>query len=94
MFIYDNPVWRYTLLAVFFGMFLLMFKMVLLIIVHSEMVERGPDRVLFNGTEYFDPLVVLVSLDGFREDYLHRNITPNLVQFGKIIYIYKTFYTQ
>ena len=75
-------------------MFLLMFKMVLLIIVHSEMVERGPDRVLFNGTEYFDPLVVLVSLDGFREDYLHRNITPNLVQFGKIIYIYKTFYTQ
>ncbi|KAG2218375.1 hypothetical protein INT45_013326 [Circinella minor] len=79
---WDNPIWRYTLLAIFLAMFLIMFKIVLVIIVHSEMIERGPDRVLFNGTEYFDPLVVLVSLDGFQENYLHRNITPNLVQFA------------
>ena len=25
----------------------------------------------------------MISLDGFRADYLNRGITPNLVQFGK-----------
>ncbi|KAI9497765.1 hypothetical protein BDB00DRAFT_590974 [Zychaea mexicana] len=80
---WDNPMWRYPLLAAFFGMFLLMFKVVLIVVLHSEMAERGPDRVLFNGTEYFDPTVILISLDGFREDYLHRNITPHLAYFGK-----------
>ncbi|KAI8145331.1 alkaline-phosphatase-like protein [Fennellomyces sp. T-0311] len=74
--------WRYPLLAVFFGMFLLMFKVVLIIVLHSEIRERGPDRVLFNGTEYFGPTVILISLDGFRNDYLARNVTPNLLHFA------------
>ncbi|OAD69578.1 hypothetical protein PHYBLDRAFT_156134 [Phycomyces blakesleeanus NRRL 1555(-)] len=32
----------------------------------------------FNGTDFFGPTVILISLDGFRSEYLHRNITPNL----------------
>ncbi|KAI8978115.1 alkaline-phosphatase-like protein [Pilobolus umbonatus] len=32
----------------------------------------------FNGTSYFDPTVIYISLDGFRSDYLGRNVTPCL----------------
>lgn len=35
-------------------------------------------RVLSNGTHDFAPTTILISLDGFRADFLHRNITPNL----------------
>lgn len=33
---------------------------------------------LNNGTHDFEPTVILVSLDGFRADYLERGISPNL----------------
>ncbi|KAI9291632.1 Phosphodiest-domain-containing protein [Neoconidiobolus thromboides FSU 785] len=33
---------------------------------------------LNNGTNSYAPTVILISLDGFRADYLNRNITPNL----------------
>ncbi|KAL2037147.1 hypothetical protein N7G274_010143 [Stereocaulon virgatum] len=34
-----------------------------------------------NGTSSFAPTTILVSLDGFRADFLHRGITPTLNQF-------------
>lgn len=33
---------------------------------------------LSNGTSTFAPTTILISLDGFRADFLHRNITPSL----------------
>lgn len=34
-----------------------------------------------NGTSLFAPTTILVSLDGFRADFLYRNLTPTLNQF-------------
>lgn len=45
--------------------------------------ERGAEKLYHNGTEYFAATVILISLDGFRPDYLNRGITRNLRQFGK-----------
>ncbi|KAJ1941090.1 hypothetical protein EC988_006856, partial [Linderina pennispora] len=39
--------------------------------------------LLSNGTHQFKPTLILVSLDGFRPDYLDRGITPNLLEIGK-----------
>ena len=33
---------------------------------------------LNNGTALFAPTTILISLDGFRADFLHRGLTPNL----------------
>lgn len=33
-------------------------------------------RMLSNGTTIFAPTTILISLDGFRADFLHRDITP------------------
>ncbi|MBW0538224.1 hypothetical protein O181_077939 [Austropuccinia psidii MF-1] len=37
------------------------------------------DAPFSNGTHKFKKTVLLISLDGFRADYLNRNLTPNLV---------------
>jgi predicted AlkP superfamily pyrophosphatase or phosphodiesterase len=34
-----------------------------------------------NGTHIFAPTTILISLDGFRADFLNRNLTPTLNQF-------------
>lgn len=34
-----------------------------------------------NGTALFAPTTIIISLDGFRADFLHRNITPRLSAF-------------
>lgn len=36
---------------------------------------------LSNGTSTFAPTTILISLDGFRADFLHRNLTPTLNSF-------------
>ncbi|KAJ1844148.1 hypothetical protein LPJ73_005258, partial [Coemansia sp. RSA 2703] len=41
------------------------------------------DGLLSNGTHMFRPTVILVSIDGFRADYLDRGISPSLVHLGK-----------
>ncbi|KAK4973335.1 hypothetical protein LTR66_011171 [Elasticomyces elasticus] len=56
---------------------------VLLFAAHKA--SRGPDarqtqNRLSNGTSTFAPTTILISLDGFRADFLHRNITPNLAK--------------
>lgn len=38
-------------------------------------------KTLSNGTSTFAPTTILISLDGFRADFLHRNITPSLNAF-------------
>jgi len=37
--------------------------------------------MLSNGTSLFAPTTILISLDGFRADFLYRNLTPTLNQF-------------
>ncbi|KAI9775195.1 MAG: hypothetical protein M1839_001383 [Geoglossum umbratile] len=37
-----------------------------------------PTKVLSNGTSNFHPTTILVSLDGFRADFLNRGLTPTL----------------
>ncbi|KAJ2551867.1 hypothetical protein EV175_003527 [Coemansia sp. RSA 1933] len=46
-------------------------------------VSTGKDTVLSNGTHWFRPTLVVVSLDGFRADYIDRGVTPELVKLGK-----------
>lgn len=41
-------------------------------------------RVLSNGTEEFDPTIVVLSYDGFRTEYLTRGLTPNILSVGKV----------
>lgn len=38
-------------------------------------------NTLSNGTSVFAPTTILISLDGFRADFLHRNLTPSLNAF-------------
>lgn len=43
----------------------------------------NPSATFFNGSHTFDATVIMISLDGFRADYLDRNITPALHKLGK-----------
>ncbi|KAI8643750.1 alkaline-phosphatase-like protein [Parasitella parasitica] len=40
--------------------------------------ERGAEKLYNNGTDYFASTVILISLDGFRPDYLNRGKTPHM----------------
>lgn len=42
---------------------------------------RPQSETLTNGSSIFAPTTILISLDGFRADFLHRNITPSLNAF-------------
>lgn len=42
---------------------------------------RPQSDTLTNGSSIFAPTTILISLDGFRADFLHRNITPSLNAF-------------
>lgn len=48
---------------------------------HLRPQARPLANALFNGTSAFAPTTILISLDGFRADFLHRNITPSLNAF-------------
>ncbi|KAJ1776608.1 hypothetical protein LPJ54_002958 [Coemansia sp. RSA 1824] len=50
---------------------------------HRPAETYEADQLLSNGTHEFRPTLVLVSLDGFRADYLDRGLTPNLINIGK-----------
>ena len=43
--------------------------------------QRPTLSTLSNGTSSFGPTTILISLDGFRADFLHRNLTPTLDSF-------------
>jgi hypothetical protein len=42
-----------------------------------------PVQLVSNGTALFAPTTIIISLDGFRADFLQRNITPRLDAFVK-----------
>ncbi|GAA6004031.1 hypothetical protein JCM10207_006523 [Rhodosporidiobolus poonsookiae] len=37
----------------------------------------------WNGTHWWDPTVLLISLDGFRADYLEKGMSPNLLDISR-----------
>lgn len=47
----------------------------------SHRSRRASVFTLSNGTTSFAPTTILISLDGFRADFVHRNITPTLSSF-------------
>ena len=47
---------------------------------HKSQIRPQQDT-LTNGSSIFAPTTILISLDGFRADFLHRNITPSLNAF-------------
>ncbi|OQO04324.1 hypothetical protein B0A48_10935 [Cryoendolithus antarcticus] len=48
---------------------------------HDRMRTRYRPQVMSNGSSLFAPTTILLSLDGFRADFLHRNLTPTLNAF-------------
>lgn len=58
--------------------------LVLLTIVYRLSTPKHDLRttaLVSNGTSLFAPTTILISLDGFRADFLNRNLTPKLNQF-------------
>ncbi|KAI8324475.1 Phosphodiest-domain-containing protein [Martensiomyces pterosporus] len=49
----------------------------------QQQIERKGEQLSSNGTHWFRPTLILVSLDGFRPDYLDRGITPALLRLGR-----------
>lgn len=43
--------------------------------------SHRPHKLLSNGTSLFAPTTILLSLDGFRADFLNRGLTPRLNSF-------------
>jgi len=41
-------------------------------------IQRKPVQLVSNGTSLFAPTTLLISLDGFRADFLQRGLTPTL----------------
>ncbi|KAH0347606.1 Phosphodiest-domain-containing protein, partial [Aureobasidium melanogenum] len=48
---------------------------------NRKTLARPQLNTLTNGSSIFAPTTILISLDGFRADFLHRNITPSLNSF-------------
>jgi predicted AlkP superfamily pyrophosphatase or phosphodiesterase len=46
----------------------------------SSSATHSP-KTISNGTSLFAPTTLLISLDGFRADFLHRDLTPTLAAF-------------
>jgi hypothetical protein len=64
-----------------------------------ENVKEKDNVLYYNGSAYFDSTVIYISLDGLRNDYLERGVTPNIQLLGKLlhfmqmyIYIFKLLY--
>lgn len=51
-------------------------------------IDKVSESLYYNGTAYFDSTVIYISLDGFRNDYLDRKVTPNIDLLGKFLYRY------
>ncbi|EMC93510.1 hypothetical protein BAUCODRAFT_113907 [Baudoinia panamericana UAMH 10762] len=50
------------------------------VVVDEQTPQRYVPQTLSNGTHDFAPTTLLISLDGFRADFLRRNITPSLAR--------------
>ncbi|KAJ2743369.1 hypothetical protein GGI20_003805 [Coemansia sp. BCRC 34301] len=49
----------------------------------ADTQDQANSRLVSNGTHWFQPTLILISLDGFRADYLDRGITPELLRIGR-----------
>jgi predicted AlkP superfamily pyrophosphatase or phosphodiesterase len=47
-----------------------------------ELRDRQLDKTYNNGTDNFETTVIVISIDGFRPDYLNRGLTPHLQNLG------------
>ena len=47
----------------------------------SRKRRKGTTAIMSNGTSKFAPTTILISLDGFRADFLNRGLTPTLNSF-------------
>lgn len=74
---------RYICLAVAIGISFIVVKILLTFITHEHPMRRPTEKLYYNGSDYFASTVILISLDGFRPDYLERNVTPHLNELGK-----------
>ncbi|KAF1992100.1 Phosphodiest-domain-containing protein [Aulographum hederae CBS 113979] len=73
---------RFGRLAIHFAIILLF--LVLLFGAYKATTETRPKNALLalsNGTTIFAPTTILISLDGFRADFLKRGLTPTLNAF-------------
>jgi hypothetical protein len=67
----------YTLIAVGFAFLVLLAWKITLD------KKRGVAQLVSNGTALFAPTTLIISLDGFRADFLQRGLTPTLSAFIK-----------
>jgi hypothetical protein len=74
----------YIVMGCTVGLFFIVFKLIMMHISHmSGHHERRAEKLYHNGTDYFASTVILISLDGFKSEYLDRDITPNIKQLGE-----------
>lgn len=73
---------RWVRLSLVFAAIIILFFLLLLGAYKASSnsgTHRGEEKVLLsNGTALFAPTTILISLDGFRADYLDRQLTPTL----------------
>ncbi|CAO3642989.1 unnamed protein product [Cunninghamella blakesleeana] len=76
-----DPGLRYVLVAVGIGLCYLVFRIVFALVGHQHGGHhRSPEQLYHNGSDYFASSVILISLDGFKPDYLDLGVTPNLAK--------------
>ncbi|OAA61651.1 type I phosphodiesterase/nucleotide pyrophosphatase [Niveomyces insectorum RCEF 264] len=71
----------YALIAVAFALLVLGAWRMTLAKKAQRVAYNGQKNVMSNGTALFAPTTLLVSLDGFRADFLQRGLTPRLNAF-------------
>ncbi|GAA5805766.1 hypothetical protein HPULCUR_011291 [Helicostylum pulchrum] len=73
---FKRPLFSVGLLVIFvLGCFIVATKVVVGEL-DDVLVKR--DTLYYNGSAHFDSTVIYISLDGFRNDYLDRKVTPNI----------------
>ncbi len=83
---------------------ILIFCLIFLLLLVERFVLKHDNRISFYKKQNINnlnlknektPLVLLISIDGFRYDYLKRGVTPNLNRLSRLfcfISIFKNFY--
>ncbi|KAI7905086.1 alkaline-phosphatase-like protein [Cokeromyces recurvatus] len=83
-FIKENPIIKYICIGLAIGVCFVIFRIAIVKISEgSHHHVRGAEKLYYNGSDYFASTVVLISLDGFKPDYLDRDITPNMKQLAE-----------
>lgn len=70
--------WRIKFLINFFILLGISIALLVILKISSRHKVSGPMNLVSNGTALFAPTTILISLDGFRADFLYRGLTPAL----------------